>query len=322
MKKIKTAIIGAAGYTGGELLRLLLHHPDCEIVYIHSNSQKGKKAYEVHPDLIGDIELEFTDEVTTEGIEAVFMGLPHGETKGFLEKYSFSPSCVIIDLSTDFRDESNGFVYGLPEVNRNKIQEAKKIANPGCFATAIQLALAPAVAKGWIKDSVQVSGITGSTGAGKKLSESTHFSYRTGNISVYKLFTHQHLKEIKQTFVQLKQDFDQQILFVPYRGNFSRGIWITAHFPFQGTANEAIEVYRNFYKEAPFTLVSTADIDLKQAVNTNKCLLHVQKEAGQLVIYAAIDNLLKGASGQAIQNFNIAFGLEEKTGLQLKSIAF
>ena len=322
MKKIKTAIIGAAGYTGGELLRLLIHHPNCEIAYIHSNSQKGKKAYEVHPDLLGDTELEFTDEVTTEGIEAVFMGLPHGETKGFLEKHSFPPSCVIIDLSTDFRDEAYGFVYGLPEVNKIKIQSAKKIANPGCFATAIQLALAPAVAKGWVKDPVQVSGITGSTGAGKKLSESTHFSYRTNNISVYKLFTHQHLKEIKQTFGQLRDDFDQQILFVPYRGNFSRGIWVTAHFPFQGTANEAIEAYKIFYKEAAFTLVSTADIDLKQAVNTNKCLLHIQKEAGQLVIYAAIDNLLKGASGQAVQNFNIAFGLDEKTGLQLKSIAF
>lgn len=322
MKKIKTAIIGAAGYTGGELLRLLVHHPACDLVYVHSNSQKGKKVTDVHPDLIGDTELTFTDEVIIDGIEAVFLGLPHGETKGFLENHPFSPNTVVIDLSTDFRDESNGFVYGLPEVNKTKIKNAKKIANPGCFATGIQLALAPAVAKGWVKDSVQISGITGSTGAGKKLADTSHFSYRTGNMSVYKLFTHQHLKEIKQTFGQLNAEFNQELLFVPYRGNFSRGIWITAYFPFEGDLDDARKVYKDFYQDAPFTHVSDQDIDMKQAVNTNKCILHVQKEKGQLVIYSAIDNLLKGASGQAVQNFNIAFGLEETTGLNLKSIAF
>ncbi|EKB49386.1 N-acetyl-gamma-glutamyl-phosphate reductase [Cecembia lonarensis] len=322
MKKIKTAIIGAAGYTGGELLRLLVHHPACELIYVHSNSQKGKKVTKVHPDLIGETELVFTDEVQTEGIEALFLGLPHGQTKGFLEKHAFPKDTVIIDLSTDFRDESNGFTYGLPEVNKDKIKQAKKIANPGCFATGIQLALAPAVAAGWTKDSIHITGITGSTGAGKALSETTHFSYRTNNISVYKLFNHQHLKEIGQTFRQIESDFQQELLFVPYRGNFTRGIWITAYFPFEGTLDEATNSYRSFYQEAPFTWVSEADIDLKQVVNTNKCLLHLKKEKGNLIIYAAIDNLLKGASGQAVQNFNLAFGLEERLGLNLKSIAF
>ena len=322
MTKIKTAIIGAAGYTGGELLRLLVHHPQCELVYVHSNSQKGLPVISVHPDLIGDCDLVFTDQVQTEGIEAVFLGLPHGETKGFLENHSFSDQTVMIDLSTDFRDESNGFIYGLPEVNKNQIQSSKRIANPGCFATGIQLALLPAISKGWVKETLHLSGITGSTGAGKKLAETSHFSYRTGNMSVYKLFNHQHLKEIKQTFNQVNLSYDSEILFVPYRGNFSRGIWITAYFPFEGTQDEAVKAYQEFYQDAAFTFVSEQDIDLKQAVNTNKCILHVQKQEGQLVIYSAIDNLLKGASGQAVQNFNLAFGMDEKTGLNLKSIAF
>ncbi len=322
MTKIKTAVIGAAGYTGGELLRILVHHPDCELVCVHSNSQKGKKVSDVHPDLIGDCELIFTDQVQTKGIDAVFLGLPHGETKGFLESNPFPADTVIIDLSTDFRDQSNGFIYGLPEVNAAKIKTAKRIANPGCFATGIQLALAPAIAKGWVKDAVHISGITGSTGAGKKLAETSHFSYRTGNMSVYKLFTHQHLKEIKQTFRQINSEFNSDLLFVPYRGNFSRGIWVTAYFPFEETEAEAVEAYKTFYQNAAFTHVSDQDIDMKQAVNTNKCILHLQKEGGQLVIYSAIDNLVKGASGQAVQNFNLAFGLEEKSGLNLKSIAF
>lgn len=321
MTKIKTAVIGAAGYTGGELLRILVHHPNCELVCVHSNSQKGKKVSDVHPDLIGDCELIFTDEVPTEDVDAVFLGLPHGETKGFLETHPFPAGTVIIDLSTDFRDESNGFIYGLPEVNAAKIKTAKRIANPGCFATSIQLALAPAIAKGWVKDAVHISGITGSTGAGKKLCETSHFSYRTGNMSVYKLFTHQHLKEVKQTFRQINADFNSDLLFVPCRGNFSRGIWVTAYFPFEGTESEAFEAYKDYYKNAAFTHVSDQDIDMKQAVNTNKCILHIQKESGQLVIYSAMDNLIKGASGQAVQNFNLAFALDEKSGLKLKSIA-
>lgn len=322
MNKIRTAIIGAAGYTGGELIRLLVHHPNCELVYIHSNSQKGKSVTSVHPDLIGDCELIFTDQVVTDGLDAVFLGLPHGQTKAFLEEHPFPDSTVIIDLSTDFRDESNGFIYGLPEVNKAKIKSSKKIANPGCFATGIQLALIPAIAKGWVKDTIHITGITGSTGAGKKLAETSHFSYRNNNISVYKLFAHQHLKEINQTFGQISSEFDSDLLFVPYRGNFTRGIWVTAYFPFEGTLDEAEKVYKEFYQDAPFTHVTSENLDLKQAVNTNKCLIQIQKEAGQLVVYSAIDNLLKGASGQAVQNYNLAFGLEETTGLNLKSIAF
>ncbi len=321
--KIKTAVIGAAGYTGGELLRLLVHHPQVEISYIHSNSQKNKKLEEVHPDLIGESTLVFTDEIGTAGLDAVFLCLPHGETKPFLEKHRFADSTVIIDLSTDFRNETDGFVYGLPEVNKEAIQNSKKIANPGCFATGIQLALAPAVASGLPEGAgLHITGITGSTGAGKKLSEATHFSHRNDNVSIYKLFTHQHLEEIKRTFGQLKAGFENELLFVPYRGNFTRGIWITAYFPYAGGLEEAYEVYGDFYREAAFTHVSRKEIDLKQVVNTNKCVVHLTKEAGQLVIYAAIDNLLKGASGQAVQNLNLAFGLDEKTGLRLKSTVF
>lgn len=322
MTKLKTAIIGAAGYTGGELIRLLVHHPACELVYVHSNSQKGKKVTDVHQDLLGDCELVFTDQVQTSGIDAVFLGLPHGETKGFLAQHNFEKDTVLIDLSTDFRDESNGFTYGLPELNLDKIKQAKKIANPGCFATGIQLGLLPAVAKGWIKDTIHTTGLTGSTGAGKKLTETTHFSYRSSNVSVYKLFTHQHLKEINQSFLQLNREFKSEILFVPYRGDFPRGIWITSYFPFEGSEEEAVQVYKDFYKDSPFTHVSDLDIDLKQVINTNKCFVHLKKEAGQLVVYTAIDNLLKGASGQAVQNFNLAFGLDEKLGLNLKSIVF
>jgi N-acetyl-gamma-glutamyl-phosphate reductase len=321
--KIKTAVIGAAGYTGGELLRLLVHHPQVEISYIHSNSQKDKKLEEVHPDLIGETTLVFTDKVSTSGLDTVFLCLPHGETGTFLEKNSFEADTLIIDLSTDFRNETNGFVYGLPEVNKKRITGSKKIANPGCFATGIQLALAPAVAADLPLDSsIHVTGITGSTGAGKSLSEATHFSHRNDNVSIYKLFNHQHLKEIKQTFGQLNNRFGNDILFVPYRGNFTRGIWITAYFPYSGSVEDAYEIYEAYYQEAAFTHVSRLDIDLKQVVNTNKCLVHLKKQAGQLVIYAAIDNLLKGASGQAVQNLNLAFGLDEKTGLRLKSTVF
>jgi len=322
MTKVKTAIIGAAGNTGGELLRLLVHHPQCELVCLHSRSQTGKKSTEVHADLLGDCELYFTDKVPNTGVDAVFLCLPHGKAAAFLAEHTFPASTVIIDLSSDFRNEKDGFVYGLPEVNAEKIKSATRIANPGCFATAIQLALAPAVQAGWAKASVHVTGITGSTGAGKQLTETSHFSYRTGNASVYKLFTHQHLLEIKLTLAQLNSTLNPELLFVPYRGNFTRGIWITAYFPYSGTLEEAQMAYHQFYQNAAFTHISLQDIELKQVVNTNKCVLHVQVEAGQLVIYAALDNLLKGAAGQAVQNFNLAFGLDEKMGLNLKSIAF
>lgn len=322
MNKIRTAIIGAAGYTGGELIRLLINHPYCDLVYIHSNSQKGKKLEDVHPDLLGESALVFTDQVETQGIDAVFLGLPHGQTKPFLEAHPFPAETVVIDLSTDFRDESAGFVYGLPEINKKKIQHAKKIANPGCFATTIALGLLPAVAAGIVEEQPHITGITGSTGAGNQPSQPTHFSRRNQNVSVYKLFDHQHLKELNQTFKQAHTDFNQQLLFVPFRGNFSRGIWITSYFPFEGSGEEAVSLYKEYYKDAPFTLVSDNDIDLKQVVNTNKCILQVQKKSGQLVVHSILDNLLKGASGQAVQNFNLAFGLDEKEGLRLKSIVF
>jgi N-acetyl-gamma-glutamyl-phosphate reductase len=322
MTKLKTAIIGAAGYTGAELVRLLIHHPACELVCLHSSSQNGKRVDELHGDLVGECDLRYTDEVPTTDLDAVFLCLPHGETATFLNSHTFPESTVLIDLSTDFRDESAGFVYGLPEVNAQKISSAKRIANPGCFATGIQLALAPAIKQGWVQAPVHVTGITGSTGAGKSLSATSHFSYRTGNISVYKLFTHQHLKEIQQTFQQLNPAIQSDVLFVPYRGNFTRGIWITAYFPFTGTQEDALKCYQEFYAGAAFTHISTQELDLKQVVNTNKCILHLQVEKGQLVVYAALDNLLKGASGQAVQNFNLAFGLDEKLGLNLKSIAF
>lgn len=322
MTKLKTAIIGAAGYTGAELVRLLVHHPACELVCLHSSSQNGKRVDEMHGDLLGECDLRFTGVVPTTDLDAVFLCLPHGETATFLKSHSFPESTVLIDLSTDFRDESEGFVYGLPEVNAEKISKAKRIANPGCFATGIQLALAPVIKQGWVKDTVHVTGITGSTGAGKSLTSTSHFSYRTGNVSVYKLFTHQHLKEINQTFKQLNPAIQSDILFVPYRGNFTRGIWITAYFPFIGTQEEVLAAYRQFYAGSAFTHISTQELDLKQVINTNKCLLHLQVEKGQLVVYAALDNLLKGASGQAVQNFNLAFGLDEKLGLNLKSIAF
>ncbi|EIM76288.1 N-acetyl-gamma-glutamyl-phosphate reductase [Nitritalea halalkaliphila LW7] len=323
MKKIKTAVIGAAGYTGGELLRLLVHHPHCELIKVHSNSQKGKAVAEVHPDLLGDCDLQFTGDTDVRGMDVVFLGLPHGESKHFVHSQSWDPQTRIIDLSTDFRDESDDFVYGLPELNAERIASAQRIANPGCFATAIQLALLPAAAAGLLQGApVHVTALTGSTGAGKKLSETAHFSYRDNNLSVYKLFDHQHLKEIRQSLRYIRKEEAPELLFVPYRGNFTRGIWVTAYFPFSGSTAEAHALYADFYKDAAFTHVSEQDISLKQVVNTNKGILHVQAKAGQLVVYAAIDNLLKGASGQAVHNMNLAFGLPERTGLHLKASAF
>ncbi|ADR21521.1 N-acetyl-gamma-glutamyl-phosphate reductase [Marivirga tractuosa] len=321
MDKLKIGIVGAAGYAGGELIRLLLHHPKAEIDFVLSNSQNGKKVSEVHTDLIGETDLVFTQSLK-ESAQVIFLALPHGRSQQFLHENKIADQVLVIDLSTDFRDEKEDFVYGLTEVFPDKIKSSKRIANPGCFATAIQLALAPAVAQSWTKQSIHVSGITGSTGAGVIPSDTTHFSWRNQNISSYKLFEHQHLHEVKQTFTQLDSYFKEEILFVPYRGNFSRGILTTVYFPFEGKLEDAKKEFIKYYKSSSFVHISDDLIDLKQVVNTNKCLLHLEVTSGQLIITSIIDNLLKGAAGQAVQNMNLHLGWEENLGLQLKANAY
>ncbi|MGM0581428.1 MAG: N-acetyl-gamma-glutamyl-phosphate reductase [Bacteroidota bacterium] len=321
MEKLKIGIVGAAGYAGGELIRILLHHPKEEIDFVLSNSQNGKKVCDVHTDLIGETDLIFSQSIK-DGAQVIFLALPHGRSQQFLQENKIANEVLVIDLSTDFRDEKEGFVYGLTEVFPAKIKSSKRIANPGCFATAIQLALAPAVSNNWIKETIHISGITGSTGAGVIPSETTHFSWRNQNVSSYKLFEHQHLQEVKQTFTQLDSNFKEDILFVPYRGNFSRGILTTVYFPFEGKLEIAKKAFVEYYKSSAFVHVSDAAIDLKQVVNTNKCLLHLEVKSGQLIITSIIDNLLKGAAGQAVQNMNLHLGWKENLGLQLKANAY
>lgn len=318
---IKVGIIGGAGYTGGELLRILIHHPEVEITFVNSKSQAGKPVYATHSDLLGDTDLVFTDQLHTD-IDVVFLCSGHGESKKFLEANPEFKEIKIIDLSTDYRDQSEGFVYGLAELQREKIKQAKHIANPGCFATSIELALLPLASVGLIQDAIHISAVTGSTGAGQSLSATSHFSWRNNNISIYKAFTHQHLTEIGMTLNELQDDFDQAINFIPYRGNFTRGIMANVYTKFEGTLSEAKELYKNFYNAHPFTTISDAAIDVKQVVNTNKCLIHLELHNGNLLITSIIDNLTKGASGQAVQNMNLIFGLPERTGLGLKSVGF
>jgi N-acetyl-gamma-glutamyl-phosphate reductase len=328
-QKNRIGIVGGAGYTGGELLRILLNHPQVDITFVQSRSQAGKPIYAAHPNLIGETELIFTDDLephpsggSMEGADVIFLCLGHGESAKFLaENQAFIPS-RIIDLSQDFRDESQDFVYGLPELNSEKIRQASKIANPGCFATAIQLALLPLAKAGFLQNDVHISAVTGSTGAGQKLTDTVHFSWRSGNISVYKAFTHQHLKEIRQSLVQLQPGFLQKINFVPYRGNFTRGILASIYTDFEGSLEEATDLYQTFYQNTPFTHLTDSELDIKQVINTNKCLLHLEKHDDQLFITSVIDNLTKGASGQAVQNMNLMLGLDEKTGLNLKAVAF
>ncbi len=321
MHPIQVGIIGAAGYTGGELLRILIHHPQAEVVFANSQSQAGKPVYATHTDLLGDTDLVFTSELPFDKVEVIFLCSGHGQSRRFLEAHTLPEKLKIIDLSTDFRDESEGFVYGLPELNRERIASATRIANPGCFATAIQLALLPLAQAGKLAE-VHVSAVTGSTGAGQALSASTHFSWRSSNISIYKAFTHQHLKEIRQSLGQLQDGFAEDINFIPYRGNFTRGIMANVYLNFEGSAEEAQELYSTYYAGHPFVHLSTAPIDVKQVVNTNKCFLEVQKEGKKLLVTSIIDNLIKGASGQAVQNMNLAFGRDEKAGLNLKTISF
>jgi len=327
MKKLEVGIIGGAGYTAGELIRLLLNHPETNINFVFSTSNAENKLYQVHQDLIGSTEISFTSQINTE-VDVLFLCLGHGNSTAFLKKNSFSENTRIIDLSNDFRLLSDknfhgkNFVYGLPELNKGSIKAAKYIANPGCFATALQLAILPLAANGLLHNHVHINAVTGATGAGTALSETTHFTYRDNNFSHYKAFEHQHLGEINQTVHQLQTNFNAEINFLPNRGNFSRGIFATTYTKYEGSIEEAISLYKEYYKEAAFTFVSDEEIHLKQVVNTNKCLLHLVKHGNKLLITSAIDNLLKGASGQAIQNLNLMYGFEETVGLNLKASYF
>ncbi len=320
---LKAGIIGGAGYTAGELIRILLHHPSAEIAFVHSRSSAGKPVSSVHDDLVGDIDLRFVAEVPAEP-DVLFLCSGHGESKAFLEKNSFSNSLKIIDLSHDFRLQhpGNDFVYGLPELNRTAICGAQKIANPGCFATAIQLALLPLAAEGMLNDEVHVHAITGSTGAGQQPTDTTHFSWRSSNLSIYKPFGHQHLGEIGQSLRQLQPGFDKMVNFIPVRGNFARGIFASAYTHCEATESQVKELYRTFYAAASFTKIAAENPSLKQVVNTNKCLIFLEKHEDKILIISIIDNLLKGASGQAVQNMNLLCGLPETAGLNLKATAF
>jgi N-acetyl-gamma-glutamyl-phosphate reductase len=327
MQQINAGIIGAAGYTGGELIRILINHPFAKIVFAHSKSQAGKPVFATHTDLLGDTDLTFSGEdiqglLDSQNLDVIFLCSGHGESRKFLNEYTVPEKIKIIDLSTDFRDESNDFVYGLPELQKGKIESAARIANPGCFATSIQLAILPLAKAGLIRDDIHVSAVTGSTGAGQALSSTTHFTWRNNNMSIYKAFTHQHLTEIKMNLGKLQNGFNHGVHFIPYRGDFTRGIMANVYTAFEGTLEEAKSIYKEFYASAPFTHVSDAPIDLKQVVNTNKCFIHLEVHDGQLLVTSIIDNLTKGASGQAVQNMNLLFGLPEDSGLRLKAPAF
>jgi N-acetyl-gamma-glutamyl-phosphate reductase len=324
MTKIKAGIIGGAGYTGGEAIRLLMNHPIAELVFVQSRSQAGKPLHETHTDLIGETDLKFTEGFDLP-VDVLFLCLSHGESKKFLTENKFPTKTKIIDLGNDFRlgDKAGDreFVYGLPEFQREQIKKANNIANPGCFATTIQLGLLPLAKAGHIKE-VHTTGITGSTGAGQKLQETTHFSWRANNISAYKTLTHQHLDEINRTLKTLQPNFNESVNFVPWRGDFTRGIFVTSVLECKLSLDQVSDLFKKFYDEHPFTHVSDSRIDLKQVVNTNKCLIHLEKIENKLAIHSVTDNLLKGASGQAIQNMNLMFGFDETAGLKLKSIGF
>ena len=324
---LEIGIIGGAGYTAGELIRLLLNHPEANINFVYSTSNAGNKLHKVHKDLIGSTEISFTSQINTK-VDTLFLCLGHGNSTTFLEKNNFSKNTKIIDLSNDFRlftdknFKGKDFVYGLPELDKTAIKTAKYIANPGCFATALQLAILPLAAKGLLNNDIHINAVTGATGAGTSLSATTHFTYRDNNYSHYKAFNHQHLGEINQTVNQLQANFNAEINFIPNRGNFSRGIFATTYTEYDGSLDDAIKIYKEYYKDAAFTFVSDEEIHLKQVVNTNKCLIHLAKHGTKLLITSAIDNLLKGASGQAVQNLNLMYDFEETLGLNLKASYF
>jgi N-acetyl-gamma-glutamyl-phosphate reductase len=322
---IKAGIIGGAGYTGGELTRILLQHPECEISFIQSRSQQKRFVSEIHRDLIGETELRFTKDYN-ENVDVLFLCLGQGESKKFLEENKIPQKIKIIDLSQDFRmsDDSADrlFIYGLPEINRLQIMNAQNISNPGCFATAIILSLLPLAENNLLNDEIHVSGITGSTGAGQSLVPTTHFSWRSSNISLYKAFCHQHLGEIQKTLRVNQNRTVPPIRFLPYRGNFTRGILVSAYTKIDSNESEIIQLFADYYQTHPFVSISENNPDIKQVVNTNKSIIYLMKHDDILLVVNVIDNLIKGASGQAVQNMNLMFGLEETSGLQLKPIAF
>ena len=321
---IKAGIIGGAGYTAGELIRILVNHPTVEISFVNSTSNAGKDVTAVHGGLFGETELVFTNELPLDGVDVLFLCSAHGDSRKFLEANTVPAGLKIIDLSTDYRHArpDHDFVYGLPEINKEAIQKAFHVANPGCFATAIQLAILPLAAAGLLTDDVHINAITGSTGAGVKPAETSHFSWRNNNISVYKAFGHQHLDEIGQSVRQLQPGFDKNLNFIPVRGNFARGIFASTYTKCPLSVGEAKALYSEFYKNAAFTFVADKNPDMKQVVNTNKAIIYVEKHGENLLIISMIDNLLKGASGQAVQNMNLMVGIDEKAGLNLKSTGF
>ena len=328
---IKVGILGAAGYTGGELIRILLNHPEAEIVFAHSESNAGNLVSDVHEGLLGETDLKFTDQMPFEDVDAVFFCFGHGKSREFLSAHTIPQGVRIIDLAQDFRTDGEfygkdnrayQFVYGLPEVNRSWVMQHEHVANPGCFATCIQLALLPAAKMGLLTHDVSINAITGSTGAGQKPSATTHFSWRADNMSIYKPFEHQHLAEIRKTLKMVQGRLDCDLDFIPYRGSFARGIFASAVVKTNTSEEKIIEAYKAYYANKPFTHYSDKPIDLKQVVNTNKCLVHCEKFGQKLLITSCIDNLLKGAVGQAVQNMNLMFGLDETAGLRLKASAF
>ena len=319
---IRVGILGGAGYTAGELIRILLNHPEAELVFVHSTSNAGNRLWEVHSGLFGDTDLSFSAEYDLKAVDVLFLCSGHGRSTAFWAENARPSGLKVVDLAQDYRDESCGYVYGLPEINRARTASSPLCANPGCFATAIQLAVLPLAASGLLRPDVEVTAITGSTGAGVKPGSTTHFSWRNNNVSVYKAFEHQHLKEIGMNLHRLQPDFAGSVNFIPVRGDFARGILASAHVSCDLSPEAAVALYSAFYRDAVFTHVFPGNVDLKQVVNTNKCLLSLEKHGNRLMVNSVIDNLLKGASGQAVQNMNLMIGLPEDTGLKLKASAF
>lgn len=327
MKKVRAGVVGGAGYTGGEAIRILINHPDAELVFVQSASNAGNRIADVHADLLGDTDLSFSGDLRTD-VDVLFLCVGHGDARKFMEGHDIPLSVRIIDLSQDFRLQAGArfgereFVYGLPELNRERIAGASNIANPGCFATCLQLGMLPLASAGLLGGEVHITATTGSTGAGQKPTATTHFSWRANNLSIYKAFEHQHLREIGESLKQAMPSFGGALNFIPYRGDFPRGIIASIYLDCELSGEEALSLYRDYYAGAAFTHVSDRGVSLKQVVNTNKCLLSVEKHGGKLLVTSVIDNLLKGASGQAVQNMNLMFGLDERAGLRLKPVAF